>query len=183
MISPFSFPQPKDWVLFFNSVVGRSSLLCQAGLLPRIPSYKFYRFHCPGGHIKSPKNLFVGHFWDYQPHPGLFLESGTPRNFSKVWYFGQGDQKGDGDPSYGKVPKTGIYAPNFSPLSLFLYLFQLSIKNSANIYIKQINEWINIWVPLLPGFVLKTGLQRWTHNLVAGGGVGDGDSHRYPCVL
>lgn len=147
MISPFSFPQPKGWILFFNSVVGRSSLLCQAGLLPRIPSYKFYRFCCPGGHIESPKNFFVGHFWDYQLCPGLFLESGMPRNFSKVWSFGQGNQKADGDLSYRKVVQIGIYIPKFFPLSLSLYLFQLPMTNSANIYVKQINEWINIWVP------------------------------------
>lgn len=144
MISPFSFPQAKGWTLCFNSVVGGSSLLRQAGLLPRIPSYKFYRFHCPGGHTKSPKN-FVGHFWDYQPYPDPFLEGGASRNFSKVWYLGQRAQKGCGDPVLWQNNYTWDLCLYI--FSFFSFAISFPIANgkfNKFVYVEQINEWINI---------------------------------------
>lgn len=49
--------------------------------------------------------------------------------------------------SYGKIIKTGTSVSTSCPFSLSTYLFQLPVTNAANVYVQQINKWLNIWAP------------------------------------
>lgn len=57
-----------------------------------------HRLHCPEGHINSPKDVSVDHFWNPDmPQPILEKSSWRDAFLDQVWYFGQGGCKVCGD--------------------------------------------------------------------------------------
>lgn len=128
-------------------MVGGSSWLCHAGLLPRIPSCTFIGSTVLEGTLSPQRTSLWAISGTTSPAPARSWKVELLGICPKIGIWGRGIGKATETLSCGTVIKPGIYVSTSPPFFLSLYLFQLPMANSADVYMEQINEGITIWAP------------------------------------